>query len=210
MAKTKRKADPVEKAVLEINEKGSGEAPRKRRTARVAPAPGSPILWTNLPMVMARWNLDEAQATEALLATIGPMPEGEKYIRKHCPHVLENLEGAAKSVPSAPSRPVAAQDAETQDMTHEEDEPSEEDFDCRTRPEEVKDGPEDEESSEEEEPTEDKPMADPAADAPVPSRLGMLANALRIEILLFSVTQYGCRCWLLLGISCLLADLSSV
>lgn len=199
----KKSISPVDKAVSELSSGGAGGESRKRRREKSAPAVAvgaepSPVLWSNLRVVMERFNLTEAEATEALLAVVGPSPEGEKYIRKHCPGVLQDVAASLPSAPSAPSAPSSAASAagpgasldeqETQNMAtqkdkdHSSEEQEEEGaFDTMKRPEEIQDGSE---SSEEEEPRE-KDDELPATQramwaedgASAPNRVGMLASA---------------------------------
>lgn len=175
MGKTKKASSPLETAVKEMGAERKNEGDAKRRKKHKSPSPGTPILWTNLPMVMERWGLDEKEATEALLATIGPMPEGEKYIKKHCPEVLQDA--AKKSLPSSASNPETA---ETQELpTQKEASSSEEEagiFEPKMHPEDMKDVSDDE-STEEEEKVEDATVTEKGPDGSAPCRLGTLANA---------------------------------
>lgn len=195
----KKSISAVDKAVSELSSCGAGGETRKRRREKSAPAVAvgaepSPVLWSNLRVVMERFNLSEAEATEALLAVVGPSPEGEKYIKKHCPQVLQDVAASVPSAPSAPSGAASAaapgaglDDQETQNMAtqkdndHSSQEEEDGSFDTRKPPEEIQDGTE---SSEEEEPREkddELPATQKAMwaedGASAPNRFGMLASA---------------------------------
>lgn len=84
MAKTKT-STRLDSVVAALMQSSFEPASKRRKRSKTADAPDFDILWTNINLVMERYNLSESEARECLLAAIGPPQNEEAWLRSGLP-----------------------------------------------------------------------------------------------------------------------------